>query len=81
MLGIFTSMGKGVLSMGGLGMDGPGKGGRHSFNFFLTFTVLFSFVMSAPAQAAVCDAVPTCCHQWEHRDLDLCVNTMRQAVG
>ena len=37
--------------MGGLGAGGPGAGGRHSFNFFLTFTVLFSFVIAVPAHA------------------------------
>ena len=37
--------------MGGLGAGGPGAGGRHSFNFSLAFTVLFSFVMAVPAQA------------------------------
>ena len=37
--------------MGGLGVGGPGVDGRHSFNFFLAFTVLFSFVMAVPAHA------------------------------
>ena len=36
------------------GMGGPGMGGRRGFNFFLAFTVLFSFFMAVPAQAEEC---------------------------
>ena len=69
-----SSRNKVIPGMGGLDVGGPGMGGRHGFNFFLTFTVLFSFVMAVPAQAQDKWPIgrPTGCHQWEHRDLDLC---------
>ena len=46
-----SSRNKVIPGMGGLDVGGPGMGGRRGFNFFLTFTVLFSFVMAVPAQA------------------------------
>ncbi len=52
-----SSRNKVIPGMGGLDVGGPGMSGRHGFNFFLTFTVLFSFVMAVPARAEVC-AVP-----------------------
>ena len=46
-----SSRNKVIPGMGGLDVGGPGMSGRHGFNFFLTFTVLFSFFMAVPAQA------------------------------
>ena len=48
-----SSRNKVIPGMGGLDVGGPGMGGRRGFNFFLTFTVLFSFFMAVPAQAQV----------------------------
>ena len=67
-----SSRNKVIPGMGGLDVGRPGMGGRRGFNFFLTFTVLFSFFMAVPAQAQTCDpnqpplATPaTACNQWE----------------
>ena len=54
-----SSRKKVIPGMGGLDVGGPGMGGRHGFNFFLAFTVLFSFVMAVPAQAQDSKARPT----------------------
>ena len=60
-----SSRNKVIPGMGGLDVGGPGMSGRHGFNFFLTFTVLFSFFMAVPAQAQRAEPADADCHQWE----------------